>query len=317
VAPVSDYESAFGLIDNPFCPNTFGAVGERALDDISCDPLLLDSEPGLMELFVPEAGPFGERIERFEAMLKTRGYMPAAPPRRKKSMAFRVIGPEGSGKSTLANLLVGRLRDCLGEDLLLVKESARDSLDTAIQRVRSQAGNHGFSCCCIVVDDARLDHQERLRGLYDELRRAAPVVSFEVIHDAHDLERQRRVTASGLAEDLETSWLRPDHAEGFVTSRIELFRAPNTTASLTGDLALFPFDADEIRSAVATETVDGKSLTLRTLNWILGRGLERELSRLEGEEAIGSLAPEKLRERIVEVRRLYVEAVIGVPGGTR
>jgi energy-coupling factor transporter ATP-binding protein EcfA2 len=314
VTQLSDYAAAFGLRDNPFSPNAFGEVDDRVLDDISSDPLRLDDEPGLLPLFVPGAGPFQSRLDLFEGLLQAKGYAPADSSRRKKSMTFRVIGPEGSGKSTLTNRLVGRLRDCVA-DVLVVKASAKQGLDAVINEVRERAKGHGESCCCVVIDDVQLDFAAQLNELYGELRETAPVVMFEIIHHAQDLSSPRRVTAGGLAEDLETTWLTPDHAAAFVAARIDLFRVSSVPAGLIDDHALFPFDAEEIRSAVSPGDPAAGTLTLRTLSWVLGRGLDHELIRRRGERPIAELEADELGERIISVERAYAEALATPAGG--
>jgi hypothetical protein len=299
----------FGLHDNPFNPGSFGDVGERALDDISAFPLALDEEPGLRPLFVTEAGPFQRWIDHFEAKLQSGGKGPQGAVR-VRSMAFRVVGPEGSGKSTLTNLLVGRLKECVPDgDLLVVNRPLRQrTLEATLEQVRKTVHEGTEKGCCLVFDAVRLDMEEELHSLFEELREEKPVVMFEVIHYGQGVSRPR-LASRVVADDLRTTWLTPEHAVAFLGSRIELFRIPDSNPNLVGDLATFPFDAEEIGSVVTSAEGAVETLTLRTLSRLLSRAIEMDRVERRSDGAIAELSESDLRERTISMQDIYQQAI--------
>ncbi len=308
-----NYESVFGLHDNPFSPQVFEGV-DSSLLDIAGDPLAVDEEPALEKLFVADAGPFRCLIKRFEKFLRTGGYGSDGQGR-VKSKAFRVIGPQGSGKSTLTNVLVKRLKECGHPTLEPIRESAADGqLESALGRVRDMAKRNGDGPCCVVFDDVRLLREELLHELHQELRqpRRRPVVMFEIFDHAQELGDVHRSLGSRVdVEDLRTSWLSAEHAVAFLTSRIERFRIPNPL--LAGDLATFPFDAEEVARVVGDGRSEG-ALTLRTLSRLLSQGLDDAVLEHDENGPIADLSADALAARAIKLQDIYDRAVLEQTG---
>jgi adenylate kinase family enzyme len=295
-----DYASVLGLTDNPFSPARFEEVDEALLDDISGDPLPLFEAPALMPLFVPEAGPFEQRLKRFEERLQLGGYL-ASGARRGRSMALRIVGPQGSGKSTLVNRLVHRLKGCISEDVAVIEKSAkRQKLDQSLQSARELIERSAEKACCVVFDDVVLDIEPQLHEFFEDFRQEKTVVMFEVIDHAQDIQRPR-LSSRIVTEELETSWLDGDQAVAFLKSRISLFRVPSD--NLSGEFANFPFDAEEIRTTVSSE--QAQPITLRTLNRLLSDAVGLEWTRRRSEKAVSTLSADELKERMVNLASVY------------
>lgn len=305
-----DCEAVFGLRDNPFNPQVFEKVRDRALDQLWSVALKLDEEPSLLPLFVADAGPFRARLEDFVGRLQASGYTSGQKPALgHKSFVFRVVGPQGSGKSTLTNRLVGWLKTCApGNELLILKEFARpETVEGALERVRGRANEHGEGGCCIVFDDVRLSTEDKLHELFEELREHMAIVMFEIIHHAEDIRRPLPSTRV-YAEHLNTTWLTTEHAIAFLSARVALFRVAGVEERLPKGLASFPFDANEV-GAMVSQSGAYEPLTLRTLNWVLNEGIERELVRRGPQHAIERLADPDLRALTISAADIYAEVV--------
>src|SRR5882724_9642416 len=115
----SSYEQAFGLIDNPFSPKKLlkGVKHGLLMKSIYINPLRLDDDDGLMQLYVGNAGPFDLRFKEFRTKLNGEGYYHNAAsdqsPVGINSFIFFVHGPIGTGKSTLINLMIRWLKGCI------------------------------------------------------------------------------------------------------------------------------------------------------------------------------------------------------------
>lgn len=313
-----NHKTVFGLRDNPFSPGSIEGVNGLALDGISSYPLALDDEPGLLPLFVPSAGPFQEHIDRFDAKLDSGGYTSNRAPARGSSLVFRVIGPEGSGKSTLTNMLVGRLKGCApGKNLEMIKREVRpQTLEETLTEVRRLASDSPAEGCCLILEEVRIDMEDRIHELYEELRQTMTVVLFEIVHHANDIRGPRRLSERVYAIELRTDWLAPAHAAAFLSARTSLFRLPAFAKSLAGDLAGFPFDLEEVAAMVSHANGETEMLTLRTLNRILDDAIERERTRRRGDPPIEGLDDAALRARTINLQEIYSEALAESLGET-
>src|SRR5689334_11054199 len=106
-----NYQDAFGLSDNPFCPTQAlaGMHNLLAIQNLSSLPLRVHEEPLLMKLYCPIVGT-QDAVDNFKDMISDNGYEP--PSVGTQSFLTVIRGPQGTGKTTLANVLVHHLKKC-------------------------------------------------------------------------------------------------------------------------------------------------------------------------------------------------------------
>ena len=109
---VPDYDQPFALRDNPFSPGPWigGASPEfGSTDDLWTKPLRIHRVPRLETLFVAEAGPFKEYVERFDEVMDSKWFSKEQPSAPQVTLKFLIRGPVGAGKTTFANYLISQL----------------------------------------------------------------------------------------------------------------------------------------------------------------------------------------------------------------
>jgi hypothetical protein len=207
--------------------------------------------------------------------------------------------------------MIDWLKGCVpNRNPFVLKESLRrpEKLSDQLAAVRRQVEERGARWCCLAFDDVTGPAESELHDLYRDLQEDAHLVLFAIMHQAEDV-RRARLSAPVPVREFRTAGLASDHAKRFVERRIELFRVDGARGTLCDDLSLFPFDPDDLANAVgpaqaASNGADPGSITLRTLNQILHRGLERAV--LENPADIAKLPPEALRAARVKVLELFV-----------
>jgi hypothetical protein len=315
---LGDYETAFGLLDNPFSPQTFAGVDPYLLGDLPDYALRLDEEPGLEALFVCRAGPFERALDRFEVFLEGGRYKNGDPQALLRSKVFRLIGPEGSGKSTLTNMLVRKIKDC-GHHLEPVRVTIEDgAIDQAIDAIRRQGGGREDGILCLILDNVSYRDERQLHRLHQELRQKTgrPVVMIENCHSAQDIGvPPPRPAAPTEVETMRTDWLSPEHAVAFVTARIAVFRSP--TAVLPDSLQSFPFNIREIAALFAAsrdgEVVEEGAMTLRTFSRVLMEALDWE-RREHGDKPIAGAVAAELETRCINLKVAYARYIDDLAG---
>jgi hypothetical protein len=303
------YPRAFGLLDNPFNPQEFRGISGALLDGLFEKPIALDEELGLEPLFVSNAGPFQQHLQVFKSVLTAGGYQSGVDPKSVlKSFAFRVIGPKGSGKSTMTNKMIAWLKGCFTDtqmakhDLRVLERKVSPlRIESTLADVRKLAEGQRKKWCCLALDDVRLDTEDELHELYDELRdESVAVIMFEILHHAETL---RGELPEGRVQlyDLRTSGLDGDQANAFLTERIRIFRDSAVNGNLGTELANYPFNPDQVAEVVGS----GATLTLRTLNRVLNSALVNELGPRTLSDDVAQLTAAELRERLIDVVAVY------------
>jgi hypothetical protein len=290
----SSYENAFGLTDNPFSPKIVlpGVKSGLVMKSIYINPLRLDDDDGLMQLYVGDAGPFDLRYQEYSTKLQGEGYVhtndPGKPLVGINSFIFFIHGPIGTGKSTLMNLMIRWLKLCQppNGDWLAFKAQfnlrateAQQMLELERLKDRIEKKAQPGDYCYAVLDNLTEGASETAFDLYKYFEEKFQLCMFVTTSDSE----LRQNTWSNWPLPIlpyQTSELGPDEAVAFVRSRVSVFRDPKTVAAL-GHGSLFPFEEQNIRAAVKTKTLAYNSntniITIRQFSQALTTILERWL----------------------------------------
>ncbi|SRR5713226_8594716 len=279
------YETAFGLRDNPFCPTKplRGMASPRLMSNLSSFPLPVHREPLLLNLYCPKVG--GEEILKdFDSRMADAGYEP--PEIGTQPLLTVILGPQGTGKTTFANVMTRRLLQCAvpaGSRWAIYdpwpnKEfNGKDAQIEAVVALQKQILDETKEpdYCCVLVDNLVAGAEQAALNLYGELSELRIVFVFLMTSDQVLLKKNWDNVRGGPTV-YQASELKPEDAVNYVVHRVNYFRVQG--APIPVDQELFPFDPDDIRSALArqafTETGQLRSIvTLRQLNNTLCRAL--------------------------------------------
>jgi hypothetical protein len=312
------YLRTFGLRDNPFRPySRLQGVSRAAGSNLDTKPLRLHEEAGLENMFVPRAGPFEQHLEDFRQRLELAGYRPGEDVEPVTSFAFLVIGKQGTGKSTLVNAMLQWLLQCRVTPpwvrFLHPPEAIIDDPPALAQYMREkleqQSRPDGY--CCIVIEDLKRIDADRALQLWSEVTRDRTLMLF-LVSDEERLQDEVNDNERVSLTPYSTEPLTPDQAVELVRSRIALFRDSAYEEHLAAH-PFFPFDEQDVRSAVERRSDRGEVVTLRTLNVSLRKVLEHRLlemrPRLAPEFDILQVGAEDLAGHLLSVADTYAEMV--------
>lgn len=330
-----DYAKAFALLDNPFNPlaRLPGLGKKKWQNDLASNPLMINIEPALERLYIPDAGPFGTYLKNFQAFARQSGYRDNPPQVGNSSFIFSIYGNEGTGKTTLSQVLISWLRQCKPEDgdwnvfddwcLPKVLDPAKQGQRINELQERISKNVTPESYCCIVADDLVSGVLPKVLELYDQLVSDWTVFLFLLSNDNQLFpalsSSGKRVTAAFRMRPLSS-----DGALNFIKCRLGEFRVafgnPGAEPPWLKTYPLFPFFEQDIRSAFDSNAVlglvDGDTVSLRQFGGILNGILTQRLYELDDEFDITTVAEDKIKEhllslssgynRLVESKRLVV-----------
>jgi hypothetical protein len=317
------YPRAFGLNDNPFdpCKPKLLGVERKWIDNLVTRPLRIDLEPRLMPLFVPAAGPFEQHLEEFRFKLEMAGY--SAPPDPEvggRSFAFLITGPKGTGKSTLASVMVHWLTECAGgkDQLAVIRNSQKEADGPKFaEQIKVQVIKEvqPDSLCCLVLDDVDIATKNSLLEVYLELVDDAGILllMFLLSSNPDVIQEVGNDNARVVVDRYVMPPLSPERAASYVRQRTLHFR-PEQFRPYFEAFDTFPFNADNIRSAIAPPTSNGQTneaglVTLRMLNRILADALAKTARALPDDYDIKAIPPEKLPESFIDLKVSFQEMV--------
>jgi hypothetical protein len=299
-----DYAAVFALRDNPFDPREFEGVPRTALDSLYDNPLALDEHPELEPLFVPEAGPFAQHVDRYIEVMTGAGYRSGGPREAPaKSITFRIAGPRGSGKSTLANRMIAWFKDCFtdsekdGGALRVIKRSLRpakagDTVSLLHEQSRDLAGRW----CFLALDNVTRDHEELIKDVREEFKEEEVTLLLVQIYD-NPADLRRPLPGEPKRTDFWTAGMTREHARALLAARVQTFRAADVVAQLQFQLDCYPFD----QHTVADLAGDEGSVTLRMFNHILYEALSRELRCRTDADRLVRLSRADIACRLIDV----------------
>ncbi|MBT1510416.1 hypothetical protein KIP88_07875 [Bradyrhizobium sp. SRL28] len=331
-----DYDQPFALRDNPFSPGPWigGASPEfGSTDDLWTKPLRIHRVPRLETLFVAEAGPFKEYVERFDEVMDSKWFSKEQPSAPQVTLKFLIRGPVGAGKTTFANYLISQLsqyklppdKEWATVDYRSVAEfETMDSLKRikAIADVFSkkvQQANYG----ALILDNLEVSDEQLVIHALDELGRERTVVAFMIAGSNSEFGKSAASHALYSAE-FDLDFLSTGQAISFVRSRLNEFRrsVQNVPAWMAHDeWALFPFKQDHIETAVDLGVLGGVAEkrarpTIRNLGSMLKRALEAEMQRLRrsGDQGIRAVAENDIEKRTINLLRFVAQLTSTMTG---
>ena len=309
------YLPLFGLNDNPFAPARLGEKGieRKYADNLVTRPLRLDGEPRLMELYVPDAGPFGEHLEEFESLLDEYGYSPMARELGNQSLALMIAGPTGTGKSTLANRMLAHAFACLPESRTVDANRFSGGItdiaelrDLILDSASARGQDEFFPVFVTEVCEPAL---RVLEEVYNALLETHLVLMVLESESREFVEERKHETSKIGIVPFDTCFLTAPCAEAYVAQRLEQFRDTEVKA-LFATQKLFPF-RDEDVAAVGPQNVNGDrgSLGIREFNFMLSKALRTAAKAAPSEFDIRGLDPEQLREHTIDLADAYVKGL--------
>jgi hypothetical protein len=289
-----DYPEAFGLHDNPFGPRLpFGNVPPPLTVELENRPLFVHLNEDLDALYCQNIPSFEAACNRLNALLKANGYKLDPPTRGVSSYLIAIDGDRGAGKTTLASQLMRQMlkRTPSGASPWRVEELRLKAMtqtpskqiellkafETNVLAAKAQYN-------CILVDELLADAFHEVTQVYDNLRNECVVFMVFTSFDpkmAEQLDRSlRNVQRYSIAP------LTPDDAIAYVKARYQVFRLPAVNG--LSALPLFPFDADDIRTAVQVRAFRDNNTTgpvnLRLIASILESNLSEHLQDLDSKD---------------------------------
>jgi hypothetical protein len=284
------YKEAFGLKDNPFGPmQAVPGLPPRLTADLQTRPLLLHKNDKLEQFYCESLSSFYQAYNDLDVALEVAGYTANPPGRGVSSYLVSIGGDRGAGKTTLACRMLQMMRQRSPKDepawhleealLNSTQQTLTEQLAelTALE-TRVIASQQDY--VCILIDDLRADAYAGVTTLYDKLRNHAVVFMVFTSWDA-GMQEQLDKTLHAVHR-FSIAPLSPDDAVAFVHSRYEVFRVqPGNSVAID---PLFPFDEDDIRTAVAVRVISGASSTgpvsLRMFATILQAALLKRLQEI-------------------------------------
>jgi hypothetical protein len=235
------YPEAFGLTDNPFSPSRLieGVTSPFMMKSISINPLRLDADDGLLQLYVGGAGPFDEHYRAYQDKLEANGYVESAAGAQSSiginSFIFFIHGPIGTGKTTLMNLMLRSLKRCTPPsgawtryeaDWGFKQPAPTQTLALEAMKEKIEKRSSGDDYCFVILDDLVQGASESAFNLFKHFEHKCLLFMFITTSD------------SGLREKTWANWplpivsyqtaaLSPDNAVAFLRSRVNLFRQPS------------------------------------------------------------------------------------------
>jgi hypothetical protein len=288
------YKEAFGLRDNPFGPRRkVGALPPNLTADLQVKPLLLHRNPDLEKLFCDKIVSFRTACEDLKILLEADGYVADGPSDGIASYFVAIEGDRGTGKTTLAcrmlQIMLQRYPE--GEPANGVEEVILDSRNETVSEQREkmqkleadgEAGESEYRC--ILIDDLLADAYPDVAKLYDKLRQDAAIFMVFTSWDAKMAEQIDKSLHN--VERFNIAPLTPDEAVAYVTQRYQFFRAKGENG-LNAE-PLFPFDEDDIRTAVKVRVLSGTKNTgpvnLRLVASVLNSALKDRLKEIAREQ---------------------------------
>jgi len=312
------YKEAFGLSDNPFGPRRqYGTVAPALTLDLQFKPLLLHRDAQLARLYCDKIPSFANACQKMEALLEADAYTANPPGRGVASYLISIEGDRGTGKTTLASRMLQLMtaRTPPGDPAWRVEELfLRSKFDTSSEQVdklkaleaRVTAANEQYNC--VLVDDLLADAYPYAMQVYDNLTAARvaffvftscdPAMSSQIDKAWHNVQRHRIAA------------LTPDDAISYVNARYRIFRVP--VANGINALPLFPFDEQDIRTAVQVRALKGVAATgpvnLRVIASALQGALVQRLQDISADDPnfdVNKAPAAKLTNFVVKVAQSY------------
>jgi len=288
------YKEAFGLRDNPFGPRRkVGTLPPNLTADLQVKPLLLHRNDDLEKLFCDKIVSFRTACEDLKALLEADGYMADEPSDGTASYFIAIEGDRGTGKTTLAcrmlQIMLQRYPE--GELASGVEEVILDSNSETVSEQRGKMkkleadGEAGIPAYrCILIDDLVADAYPDVAKLYDNLRQESAIFMVFTSWDAKMAEQLDKTLQN--VERFNIAPLTPDEAVAYVNQRYQYFRASGENG-LNAE-PLFPFDEDDIRTAVKVRVMSGTRNTgpvnLRVVASVLNSALKNRLKEIAREK---------------------------------
>jgi len=284
------YKEAFGLADNPFGP-TKAVLGMPLplTANLQSRPLLLHRNANLNQLYCESLSSFQDACKELEAVIEVDGYTANPPDRGGTSYMVSIAGDRGAGKTTLACRMIQMMleRTPQGaaawqvEELFLnsTQQTLSEQLDK-LKALESKVIADQREYVCILVDDLLAEAYSGIATLYDNL--LSQTVFFLVFTSWDPKMPEQIDKALHFVHRFSIPPLSPDDAVAFVTARYQRFRLPATNG--VAAMPLFPFDEQDIRTAVAVRVISGASATgpvsLRMFATVLQAALLKRLKEI-------------------------------------
>lgn len=306
------YKEAFGLSDNPFGPRKkVGQLPPSLTAELEKKPLLLHKDEALEQLYCERISSFQAACENLSALLDADGYVTGSS-EGVASYLIGIDGDRGAGKTTLAcrmlKLMLSRYpKDEPGrgvEEVFL--RSASETMTEQSDKLKALEGNGSVTKAayrCILVDDLLTEAYPYVVQLYDKLQKDCAVFMIFTSYDPKMAEQIDKSLRS--VQHFRIAPLTADDTIAYISARYRMFRMPSQNG-LSAE-PLFPFDENDIRTAVAVRVINGAAATgpinLRLIASTLNSALTNRLQALAREKpafdvhgiSAAELAPLKIK----------------------
>lgn len=313
------YKEAFGLADNPFGPaRPVPGLPVPLTANLQVRPLMLHRNPKLNDLYCESLSSFQDACKKLEVALEVAGYTANPPDRGTASYLVSIAGDRGAGKTTLASRMIQmmQLRAPQGGSAWVVEElllnSTQETVDEQGARLRALEAKiigQPPEYVCILVDDLRADAYANVAAMYDNLLNHTVVF---IVFTSWDPKMPEQIDkALHPVHRFEIPPLSPDDAVAFVNSRYQFFRSkPGNGLSAE---PFFPFDEEDIRTAVAVRVISGSAntgpISLRMFASILQSALLKRLQEIaaDNDDAfdVQAIPLDKLRSMKIKLAQAY------------
>jgi len=287
------YKEAFGLKDNPFGPRRrVDTLPPNLTSDLQVNPLLLHRNKILDKLFCDKISSFQTACEDLTNMLEADGYTAKKPSEGVAPYLVAIDGDRGAGKTTLAcrmlQIMLARYPEGDQPDAG-VEEVFLDSRSETVSEQREkmqkleadvEAGKSAYRC--ILIDDLLADAYPDAAKLYDKLRQNS---SLFMVFTSYDPKMAEQIKKSlRPVQRFNIAPLTPDEAVAYVNQRYNVFRDSGVNG-LNAE-PLFPFDEDDIRTAVEVKVLSGATgpVNLRLVASVLNSALTNRLKQIAREK---------------------------------
>lgn len=284
------YKEAFGLSDNPFGPRQpVGKLPPLLTAALESQPIILHKNAELLPLYCDKIPSFRSAVEDLETLLVAEGYSLNPPMRGLAPYLVAIDGDRGAGKTTLASRLLQLMLSCTPEgepgwhlEELWLKsrtQTVTEQIELLKQTEKSVLAT-GAMYSCILVDDLLAEAYPYVAQMYDNF--LGKCVVFMVFTSFDPKMSEQIEKAFHPVHRFSIAPLTPDDAIAYVTARYRMFRIPSSNG--ISALPLYPFDEEDIRTAVAVKAWSGIAATnpvnLRLLASIMAQALVKQLQQI-------------------------------------
>jgi energy-coupling factor transporter ATP-binding protein EcfA2 len=284
------YREAFGLSDNPFGPRRrVGTLPPNLTVELEKRPLLVHRDARLDQLYCDRIQSFVTACKDLETLVEADGYLENPPGRGTASYLVAIEGDRGSGKTTLASRMMQLMlkRSPVDESPWQIEEvllkSTSQTVTEQIEKLKAlevKVGAEKAAYLCVLIDDLLADVYPSVAELYDNLQTSSVVY---MVFTSYDPKMSEQIGKSlHNVQRFRIPPLTPDDAIAYVNARYQTFRIPSSNG-ITAE-PLFPFDEQDIRTAVAVRVLGDATMTgpvnLRLVASILQSALTSKLQEI-------------------------------------